>query len=235
MNGVTAIFNKELVSYFRSPIAYFVIAVFLLGTGYFFIYNVFRSGSATMDVTFQNMGILLITVIPAVTMRLFSAEYNGRTMELLMTLPLKSWEIVAGKFLGAVAILLIMIVATSINLIPLFLYGNPDAMTILSGYAGFLLLGMACLAIGQFFSVLTENQIIAALITWPVLLGFWFVGHFKAFQQTAFMRSLSDYLSFSGHYADFIRGLMRSEAVFFYLAVTAIALILNAAYLQGKR
>jgi len=235
MNGVAAVFNKELINYFRSPIAYFIVAVFLLGTGYFFVYNVFMTGSATMDVTFQNMGILLITLVPAITMRLFSGEYNARTMELLMTLPLKSWEIVIGKFLGAFAIFVIMVAATSINLIPLFLYGTPDGTTILSGYLGFLLLGMTCLAIGQFFSVLTQNQIIAALITWPVLLGFWFVGHFKGFQQTAFMRSLSDYLSFPGHYADFIRGLIRSEAVVFFLAVTAIALILNAAYLQGKR
>ncbi len=235
MNGVIAIFNKELINYFRSPIAYFIVAVFLLGTGYFFVYNVFMSGSATMDVTLQNMGILLITVVPAITMRLFSGEYNARTMELLMTLPLKPWEIVIGKYLGAVAVFAIMTFATGINLIPLFLYGNPDSTTILSGYVGFLLLGMTCLAIGQFFSVLTQNQIIAALITWPVLLGFWFVGHFKGFQQTSFMRSLSDYLSFANHYADFIRGLMRSEAVVFYLGVTAIALILNAAYLQGKR
>lgn len=235
MNGVIAIFNKELITYFRSPIAYFIVAVFLLGTGYFFIYNVFMTGSATMDVTFQNMGILLVTVVPAITMRLFSGEYNSRTMELLMTLPLKAWEIVVGKFLGAAAILLIMIIATGINLIPLFLYGNPDATTILSGYVGFMLLGMACLAIGQFFSALTQNQIIAALITWPVLLGFWFVGHFKGFQQTGFMRSFSDYLSFASHYADFIRGLIRSEAVVFYLSVGAIALILNAAYLQGRR
>ena len=99
MNGVISIFNKELITYFRSPIAYFVVAVFLLGTGYFFIYNVFMTGSATMDVTFQNMGILLLVVVPAITMRLFSGEYNGRTMELLMTLPLRPWEIVIGKFL----------------------------------------------------------------------------------------------------------------------------------------
>jgi len=235
MNGVIAIFNKELITYFRSPIAYFIVAVFLLGTGYFFIYNVFMTGSATMDVTLQNMGILLITVVPAITMRLFSGEYNARTMELLMTLPLRPWEIVIGKFLGAVAIFAIMVVATGINLIPLFLYGNPDTTTILSGYIGFLLLGMACLAIGQFFSALTQNQIIAALITWPVLLGFWFVGHFQGFQQTGFMRSLSEYLSFAEHYGDFIRGLMRSEAVVFFLAVSAVALILNTSFLQGRR
>jgi len=235
MNGVTAIFQKEIANYFRSPIAYFIVAVFLLGTGYFFIYNVFLSGSASMDSTLQNMGILLLTVIPAITMRLFSAEYSGKTIELLMTLPLKKWEIVIGKYLGAVFIFLVMTVTTCINLIPLILYGNPDTLNILSGYLGFILLGMTFIAVGQLFSALTQNQIVAALITWPVLLGFWFVGQFKAFQQTAFLRSFSDYLSFSGHYADFIRGLIRSEGIIFFAAVTAVALILNTAYLQGKR
>ena len=235
MNGVVSIFNKELITYFRSPIAYFVVAVFLLGTGYFFIYNVFMTGSATMDVTFQNMGILLMVVVPAITMRQFSGEYNGRTMELLMTLPLRPWELVLGKFLGAVVILLIMVVATGVNLIPLFLYGTPDPTTILSGYIGFLLLGMACLAIGQFFSALTQNQIIAALVTLPVLLGFWFVGNLQNFQRGGVWRELFGHLSFSDHYADFIRGLIRSDAVIFYLCVCAIALILNAGFLQGRR
>lgn len=235
MNGVIAILKKELITYFRSPIAYFVVAVFLLGTGYFFIYNVFMTGSATMDVTFQNMGILLLIVVPAITMRLFSGEYNARTMELLMTLPLGPWAIVLGKYLGAAAILLIMTAATAVNLVPLFLYGTPDATLILSGYIGFVLLGFACLAIGQLFSAMTQNQIIAALVTLPALLGFWFIGNLKTFQTSTSLRNLFEYLSFSAHYGDFIRGLARSEAIVFYLVVSAIALILNAGYLQGRR
>src|SRR5689334_4043605 len=90
MNGMLTIYNKELQTYFRSPIAYFVVAVFLLGTGYFFLYNIFMTGIGTMDETFQNMGVLLLTLIPVITMRLFSGEYTGKTMELLMTLPLKT-------------------------------------------------------------------------------------------------------------------------------------------------
>ena len=82
MNGLLAIYHKELVSYFRSPIAYFVVSVFLLGTGYLFLYNIFMTRSASMDETFRNMGLLLITLSPMITMRLFSAEYTGRTMEL---------------------------------------------------------------------------------------------------------------------------------------------------------
>lgn len=235
MNGVLAVYQKEMLTYFRSPIAYFVVAVFLLGTGYFFLYNVFMTGTATMDETFRNMGILLITLAPVLTMRIFSGEYTGRTMELLMTLPLTPWQIVTGKYLGAVSMLLVMTGATGINLVPLYLYGNPETTTILSGYFGFVLLGMACLSIGQLFSALTQNQIIAALVTVPVLLAFWFIGHLQGFQGSPLIREMLGYLSFSLHFGDFIRGLVRSEAVAHYLIVCAVALTLNTSYLQWRR
>jgi ABC-2 type transport system permease protein len=235
MNGLLAIYQKELVTYFRSPIAYFVVSVFLLGTGYFFLYNVFMTGIGTMDETFQNMGVLLLIVIPVITMRLFSGEYTGRTMELLMTLPLRPWQIVLGKYLGAATMLVLMTLATCINLIPLYLYGTPETKTILSGYLGFLLLGMASLAVGQLFSALTQNQIVAALITVPVLLVFWFIGHLQSFQASYALRSLFGYLSFALQFGDFVRGLVRSEAVVFYLIVSAIALTINTSYLQWRR
>jgi ABC-2 type transport system permease protein len=235
MSSVLAVYKKELLTYFRSPIAYFVVAVFLVGTGYFFSYNMFLTGSASMDETFRNMGILLLTVIPLVSMRLFSGEYSGRTMELLMTLPLKTWEIVLGKFLGAITILLLMTAGTFIDLVPLYLFGNPQTTTIVAGYIGFILLGMACIAVGQFFSALTQNQIVAALITVPVLLGFWFIGHLQNFQASYAMHSLLGYLSFAQHFADFVQGLIRSEGVMFYLIVSAIALTLNTSYLQWRR
>ena len=235
MKGVFAVYHKELLTYFRSPIAYFVVAVFLLGTGYFFLYNIFLTGIGTMDETFQSMGIFLLTVIPVITMRLFAGEYSGRTMELLLTLPLKPWQIVFGKYLGAVTLLLLMTLATGVDLIPLYLYGNPETKTIFAGYLGFLLLGMASLAVGQLFSALTQNQIVAALITVPVLLAFWFVGHLQSFQNSYALRSLFGYLSFSLHFGDFIRGLVRTEAIAFYVLVSAIALTLNSSYLQWRR
>jgi ABC-2 type transport system permease protein len=235
MNGMLTIYHKEVLTYFRSPIAYFVVSAFLLGTGFFFLYNIFMTGIGTMNETFQNMGMLLLILIPVITMRLFSGEYTGRTMELLMTLPLTPRQIVLGKYLGAATILLLMTAATAINLIPLYLYGNPETKTILSGYIGFLLLGLACLAVGQFFSSLVQNQIIAALITVPVLLGFWFVGHLQSFQTDYILRGLFGYLSFAQHFGDFVRGLIRSEAVAFYVMVSAIALTLNVSYLQWRR
>jgi ABC-2 type transport system permease protein len=235
MRGTLAVYEKELATYFRSAIAYFVLAVFLLGTGYFFLYNVFLTGDATMAGTFLNMGLLLVTVLPIVSMRLFAAEWSGGTMELLMTAPVSPWQVVLGKYLGAVTILLAIAAGTLVDLIPLYLFGNPETGTILSGYAGFLLLGMACLAIGQLCSALTENQIIAALVTAAILLAFWFVGHLQTFQASVPVRHLVRYLSFALHYADLIQGLVRSEAIVFYGAVCGMALTLNAAYLQWQR
>jgi len=235
MNGTLALYQKELAAYFRSPIAYYVVAVFLLGTGYFFLYNIFLTGETTMAGTFQNMGILLTTLAPLISMRLFAAEFSGGTAELLLTLPLEPWQIVLGKYLGAVTILLLITAGTFIDLVPLYLFGTPETTTILAGYIGFVLLGMACLAVGQFFSTLTHNQIVAALITAAVLLGFWFVGHLQSFQRSHALRGLFGYLSFSQHFVDFIQGLVRTEAVAFYLVVSAIALTLSASYLRWRR
>jgi ABC-2 type transport system permease protein len=235
MTGLAAVYEKELAAYFRSPIAYFVVAVFLLGTGYFFLYNIFLTGDATMSGTFENMGMLLLSITPLLSMRLFSAEHSGGTIELLLTLPLHPWQIVLGKYLGAVTILLTIVAGTLINLVPLYLYGNPETLTIVAGYLGFVLLGMACLAIGQLASALTRNQIVAALLTAAVLLALWFVGHLQVFQTSPVMRGLVSYLSLALHFADFIRGLVRSEAVAFYLVVSALALTLNASYLQWQR
>jgi len=235
VTGMVAVYQKELAAYFRSPIAYFVVAVFLLGTGYFFLYDIFLTGDATMTPTFQHMGILLMILAPVLSMRLFSAEYTAGTMELLLTLPLRPWQIVLGKYLGALTILAAIAAGTLIDLVPLYLFGNPETMTIVSGYLGFLLLGMACLAVGQLFSVLTQNQIVAALITVAVLLGFWFIGHLQTFQTSYALRSLVGYLSFALHFADFIQGLVRTEAVAFYLVVCAVALTLTAGYLEWQR
>ena len=235
MRGTLAVYEKELASYFRSPIAYYVVAVFLLGTGYFFLYNVFLAGETTMAGTFQNMGILVTTLVPVISMRLVSAEYSAGTAELLFTLPLEPWQIVAGKYLGALTILVLMTAGTVVDLVPLYLFGTPETTTILAGYIGFLLLGMACLGVGLFFSTLTHNQIVAALITAAVLLGFWFVGHLQTFQRSDTLRELFGYLSFSRHFVDFIQGLVRTEAVAFYLIVTAAALTLSTGYLKWRR
>jgi ABC-2 type transport system permease protein len=235
VSGTLAVYQKELATYFRSPIAYFVVSVYLLGAGYFFLYNIFLTGDTAMAGTLQNMGILLVTLAPLISMRLFAAEYSAGTAELLLTLPLRPWEIVLGKYLGAATILLLIAGGTMVDLVPLYLFGTPEILTIVAGYLGFLLLGMACLAIGELFSAVTHNQIVAALVTAAVLLAFWFVGHLQTFQASPVLRELFGYLSFALHFADFIQGLVRSEGIAFYLIVSAIALTLTSGYLQWRR
>ncbi len=224
-----------MITYFRSPIAYFLISSFLVGTGYFFIYNVFSTGTATMEMTFRDMAFLLMVLTPVLTMRIFSGEYSGKTMELLIALPISTWQIVIGKYLGAVTILLIMTAATFVNLIPMFLYGNPHITNIISGYLGFTLLGMASISVGQLYSALTKNQIVAALLTLPTLLGFWWVGHLQNMQTNLFFRELLGYLAFSFHYSDLIRGLLRSEAIVYYILVSMTSLILTTNYIKWRR
>jgi ABC-2 type transport system permease protein len=235
VTATLAVYRKELATYFRSPIAYFVVAVYLLGAGYFFLYNVFLTGETSMTSTLQNMGILLVTLAPLISMRLFAAEYSAGTAELLFTLPLRPWHIVLGKYLGAVTILLLIAAGTLVDLVPLYLFGTPETLTIVAGYLGFVLLGMACLAVGELFSAVTHNQIVAALVTVAVLLAFWFVGHLQTFQASAALRGLVGYLSFALHFADFIQGLVRTEGVAFFLIVSAIALTVTAGYLQWRR
>ena len=140
-----------------------------------------------------------------------------------------------GKFLGAATILLLMTAGTFIDLIPMYLFAEPETTTILSGYLGFVLLGLAYLAIGQFFSVLTKNQIIAALLTVSVLLAFWFIGNLQTFQSSYFWLRLFEYLSFANHFSNFIKGLVRSESVLFYGLVCASFLTMNAGYLGWRR
>src|SRR5262249_56251981 len=122
-----------------------------------------------------------------------------------------------------------------IDLVPLAAFGAPETMTIASGYLGFVLLGCACLAVGQLASALTRNQIVAALLTAGALLAFWLVGHLQAFQTSPTMRSLTVSLSFALHFVDFIQGLVRTQAIAFYVTVAAIALPLNASSLQWQR
>jgi ABC-2 type transport system permease protein len=235
VRALLALYRKELATYFRSPIAYYVVSVFLLGTGYFFLYNIVLSGETTMAGTFQSMGLLLLTLAPVISMRLLAAEYGAGTAELLLTLPLRPWQIVLGKYLGAVTILMAITAGTLVNLVPLYLFGTPETTAIVSGYLGFVLLGMACLAVGLLCSTLTQSQLVAALITAGGLLGFWFVGNLQTFQTSMALRGLAGYLSFALHFVDFIQGLVRTESVAFYLVVTGIALTLSAAVLDWRR
>src|SRR6476660_8152706 len=190
MNTMT-IWRKELNSYFRSPIAYGVMAFFGLISGYFFYVAIvfFVQASIQSSMTgqnqpmsvneqvirpiFSNISVIGLFLIPMITMRLFAEEKRSGTIELLVTSPIRDLEIIIGKWLAAMLLYCCLLLFTVVHFLFLFKYGNPDWKPILIAYLGLLLEAGAMLAIGTFISSLTKNQIIAGASTFAVLILLW--------------------------------------------------------------
>ena len=170
------LFKKELKSYFVSPIAWVVMSVFLLISGYFFTVILLSTNLPELKITFHNMGITFLFLSPLFTMRLLAEEKKLGTEELLFTLPLTDAQIVLSKYLASLTVFLILLGITWVY--PLFLlsWGKPDMGPIFTGYLGLFLMGASFLAVGLFSSSLTENQIIAAVVGFGTLLLFWIIG-----------------------------------------------------------
>lgn len=161
MRNILIIAKKEIKSYFSSAVAYVVFAMFLILSGYFFSVILLVTKNASLEGALYNTTITLLFLIPLITMKLFAEERKLGTLEILMTKPVRDFEVVLGKFLGSLFFLLIMFSSTLVYVFILFKYGNPDVGPIWAGYLGLFLLGACFLAVGIFASTLTENQIIA--------------------------------------------------------------------------
>ncbi len=253
MNNILAIWQRELKSYFVSPIAYVVLTVYLFLSGFFF-YSIltavvqntmmqaqFGQGAQPVDVPgivsrsfFGTMSVVLLFMIPMLTMGLFAEEKKRGTMELLLTTPVGNLQALLGKYLASLSFLIFMFVASGITISALFLYGQPDWKPILGGYLGLLLYGAALLAVGLFISTLTENQIIAVVITFGVILVLWLIESFSA-GATGIFKDLMSYLSVIGHLDDFIKGVIDTSNVIFYLTFAFVGLFLTYRSLESMR
>jgi ABC-2 type transport system permease protein len=234
MKTVIYIAQKELHAYFASPIAYVVIAAFLAIMGFFFSLIVYITREASLAGVFANMGVILLFVAPALTMRLLAEEQKSGTIELLLTLPVRDWEVVVGKFLASLGVYAVMVGLTLYYPLLLVTLGNPDPGPIASAYLGVLLLGGAFLSIGLFTSALSRNQVVAALLGFGVMLILWLID----IAGSLFGPPVSDfvtYISMSGHYFDFLRGVIDTKDVAFYLSVVAASLFLSVQALQLRR
>jgi len=228
--------RKELVSYLTSPMAYIVTAIFLALSGTFFSsYLVSTNYTDTSILGFINAAQILILLFAAVlTMRLVAEEKKLGTWELLLTAPIRDAEIILGKFLASLTILTGMLVLTLYYPILLIVFGDPDLGPIGASYLGLLLLGSACLSIGIFASTLTTNQIVSAVVAGGLLFALWFLGEASGFAPGALGEVLS-YLSLSHHFPDFIRGVVDTKAVVYYLSVTALFLYLATGSIEMGR
>ena len=236
------VFQREMASYFATPLAYVFIVIFLVLSGAltFFAGGFFESDQASLTTFFNFHGWLYLILIPAISMRLWAEERRNGTIELLMTLPLTLMQAVLGKFLAAwcfagVALGLTFPIWITVNYL-----GEPDNGVILAGYFGSVLMAGSVLAIGSFVSSLTKNQVIAFVVSAAICFVFIAMGTsvvINAFAEWApgwlldFVRSLS----FSDHYAAIVRGKLDLRDVFYFFSIIVLFLFLNSIMIERSK
>jgi ABC-2 type transport system permease protein len=247
--------GKELRSYFVSPIAYVVLTGFLLLGGWFFfnllarfnfllsIYSAMRNPEAQTRLNLNdfviapllhNLSVVLVILVPVITMRSFAEEKRSGTYELLMTSPLSISEIVAGKFLGALGFLIVMLGLTGIYPLILLMYGNPEMGVIAAGYLGLLLLATAFLTVGLLTSSFTENQIIAA-VSCLVLLLLLYVISWPAETAGPVLGAVLKYLSLTEHFGEMVKGVLDTKDLVYFGSVILLALFLTQRSVESVR
>ncbi len=254
--SIALIFRKEMKSYFNSLIAYVVITMFLLITGYFFYnllatfsvvsyqaqnnpmlarqYQLLNINETVVRPLFGNISIIMLLMTPLLTMRLFSEEKKSGTIELLLTYPVKDVDVVVSKFLACFFVFVAMLLLTITYPILLVVLGDPDVMPIVTGYLGLILLGAAFISLGIFTSSLTENQIIAASMSFGILFFFWLISYSVAFVSAGLGQVLA-YLSINEHIASMAKGVLDTEDIIYYLCFIVLFLFLTLRSLESKR
>jgi ABC-2 type transport system permease protein len=236
LTTVLAICKKEFRSYFQSPIAYIFITVFLVLTHWLFFRGFFVVNQATMREFFGLIPIVFLLFVPAVTMRLWAEERKLGTLELLLTFPVKDWEVVIGKFLASFAFLAVTILLTLPLAITVAILGNPDDGALIGGYAGALLLGGAYLAIGLWISGLTQNQIVAFIITAVVCFVLYIIG--DPIVLSSVPQPLMPFfanLSMGYHFDSIGRGVLDSRDLLYYLSIIGFFLFLNIRSIESRK
>jgi ABC-2 type transport system permease protein len=251
MTNILAIVRKEWRGYFASPVGYVVIGMYAVVFGYFYTVGLSwfirqsmqgpQMGGGPMNINqqmiryvFLNSTVIFLFVVPLITMRTYAEEKRSGTIELLMTSPITDLQIVTGKFIGAMSLYVAMLGITAIHIAVLFFYGSPEWKPILTGYLGLLLLGGCFVSVGLFFSSLTKNQIVAGMFTFAVLLLLWVIDWVGSFAGPT-LEKLTTYLSLTGHVEDFLRGVVDSQHVVYYLSFITFGLFLTAKAVDSER
>jgi ABC-2 type transport system permease protein len=223
MNQVIEIFKKEFYAYFLSPIAYIVISIFLVVTGWFFFSTFFLYDLASMRNFFAMMPIIFSFVAPAVSMRLFSEELNVGSYELLLTMPVTIRQVVLGKFLAGAIFMGLMLVPTVSYPLTISFLGELDWGPVLGGYIGtFLLAGSYC-SMGLFASSLTRNQIIAFIIGLAICFGLTMLGNMLFFLPETLL-GFFNYLGADMHFSNISKGIIDTRDLLYFVSVIFIGL-----------
>jgi ABC-2 type transport system permease protein len=255
VRNVLTIAGREVRSYFSSPVAYVLLAAFLALAGYFFfallsafnqslaIYSMMRNpemlqrfnlNEMVIRPLLQNMAVLLIFVIPAITMRMFPEEKTSGTYELLLTSPVRVGEIVLGKFLGGFALVLLMIVLSGFFGVLLSRYGNPEVPMMLAGYLGLFLMAIAFLAIGTLVSSFTDNVVVAYTGALFTLLVLYTIGWLGETVQGGW-GTLVKYVSITDHFQEFLKGVIDTQDLVYFATVLVVTLFLTQRSVESVR
>jgi ABC-2 type transport system permease protein len=224
---------KEEKALFSSPIAYVMITAFLLIMGYSFTLALFIGHSSSLVHLFFQMFVLFLLTVPIITMRLIAEERKLGTMEVLLTLPVTEAQVVLAKFAASMSLIVLMLALSGAYAIVLGVYGNPDWGPIFSGYLGLVLLGAALVGLGLLTSALTDNQIIAALLSLSVFLLLWIIDEFGYLLPDP-LDTLFVNLSLSVHFKPFATGSLYFSDVAFYLSATLLTLFLSVRALAWR-
>ena len=233
MHQVVHIFRKEFGSYFVSPIAYIVISIFLVVTGWFFFSTFFLFNQASLRNFFSLLPITFAFVIPAVTMRLFSEELNVGSYETLLTLPVTDGDVILGKFMASVAFVAAMLVPTVAY--PLFVsfLGQLDWGPVVGGYVGALFLGASFSAVGLFVSSLTRNQIIAFIGGMAICFFLTLIDKVLFFLPAKLL-SIFQYLGADFHFDNIAKGVLDSRDILYFLSVIFVGLYATHLAMEAK-
>jgi len=225
MRSFLPLLGKELRALFYSPIAYIIIAVFLVLMGYSFTLTLFLNKFATLiHIFFQSAGLLFL-LIPIITMRLFAEERKAGTLELLLTAPVRESQVVLAKYLASMAVVLAMIALTGAYGIVLAAFGSPDLGPIYSGYIGLALLASTLVSLGLIVSALTSNQVVAAIVTIGISFLLWTIDSLAGMMPEGLERILIS-LSLLAHFTPFATGALYTSDVGFFVSTTLLALFL---------
>lgn len=230
-----AIFRREVLSYFTSPIGYIFLAAFYAASAVIFSINSLNTGTTSLDNFFAQLMIILIVLIPILTMRTMSEEKRNKTDQCLLTSPVSLFGIVAGKFLAAFLIYILGVAITVVYAIVVSAFSSPDWNVIVGNILGLILLGSAFIAVGIFCSSFTENQVVAAVtsfITMVVLYLFTTIGNLIPVE---FISKIFSKLSFWERYYNFTYGLFDLSNVLFFISTVVVFLFLTVRVWEKRR
>ncbi|MBQ8868545.1 MAG: ABC transporter permease subunit [Oscillospiraceae bacterium] len=232
---MTAIFKREFKSFFTTPLGYVILIIFNLFSGIYFWFGTLYSGSVDMSYVYGGFSMIVLSAMPIITMRLLSEERRQKTDQALLTAPVSLFGIVFSKFLAALLLYVIGISVTLLYSVVLAFVAQPAWNYILGNYLGLLLLGASLLSVGLFISSITENQLVAAIVSYAAMFLMLMSDTIANLFPVQFISTIFYYLSFQTRYDYFVSGVVSVDKVMFFVSTTAIFIFLTTRVMEKRR